>query len=221
MAKLRDGRVALDHYQHIIWDWNGTLLDDIALCVEVNSAIMIDHGLPALTIERYQNLFGFPIEDYYERLGFDFEVTPFATLADRYVADYNDKARHAALHDGAVEALKAVKAQGKVQSILSAAQESHVHEMIEHFGLREHFHHICGIHHRYASSKIDRGHELIAEAGVPATETLLIGDTDHDHEVAEALGIDVLLVAAGHQSFTRLKDRHHAVVERLDGVFGP
>ena len=220
MAKMENGRVALNQYRHIIWDWNGTLLDDIALCVEVNSAIMVDHGLPALTIERYQHLFGFPVEDYYERLGFDFGITPFRALADRYVADYNARALHAALHDGAVEALEAVKAQGKVQSILSAAQEVHVHEMIDHFGLRGHFHHIFGIPHRYASSKIDRGHELIAEAGVPPEETLLIGDTDHDHEVAEALGIDVLLVAAGHQSFTRLKDRHHAVVERLDGVFG-
>ncbi|MDA0339752.1 MAG: HAD hydrolase-like protein [Proteobacteria bacterium] len=220
MARIDNGRLALEHYGHIIWDWNGTLLDDIALCVEVNSAIMVDHGLPELSVDRYQALFGFPIEDYYQRLGFDFAKTPFADLADRYIVDYNARARDMPLHKGALEALKYIAGLGKKQSLLSAAQQDHVEEMLGHFGLSEHFHHIYGVTGRYAASKIERGRQLIVEAGVAPEETLLIGDTDHDHEVAEDLGIDVLLVASGHQSYERLKDRHHAVVERLEGVFG-
>lgn len=198
-----------NQYDHIIWDWNGTLLDDIALCVSVNNELLRAHGLPELTVERYQRIFGFPIRDYYRDLGFDFDATPFEGLAEHYVTVYEAEAKHAALHDGVTEMLGAVKAGGKTQSVLSAANESHVHDMMDHFALWEFFDHVFGIGDRYAASKIERGHDLISHSGVPAKRTLLVGDTDHDHEVGEALGADVLLIAGGHNSFDRLSALHH------------
>ncbi len=42
-------------------------------------------------------------------------------------------------------------------------------------------------------------------------QLILVGDTDHDLEVGDALGIDVLLVTGGHQSHARLSKRHSRV----------
>lgn len=198
-----------DQYDHIIWDWNGTLLDDVALCVSVNNILLNDHGLPALTVERYQRIFAFPVRDYYRELGFDFEQTPFEGLAERYVAVYDEEAKSADLHDGVRDMLGAVKEAGKTQSVLSAANESHVHDMMGHFDLWHFFDHVFGIADRYAASKVERGHDLISHSGIAADRTLLVGDTDHDHEVGEALGADVLLIAGGHNSFDRLSALHH------------
>jgi phosphoglycolate phosphatase len=72
---------------------------------------------------------------------------------------------------------------------------------------------VFGIGDRLAGSKVQRGHDLVRESGVPSTRTLLSGDTDHDLEVGQALGISVLLVIHGHQNAERLKRLHHDVID--------
>ena len=58
-------------YKHIIWDWNGTLLDDTWLCVEGINNSLKKRSLQTITKEIYRKVFSFPVEDYYKRLGFD------------------------------------------------------------------------------------------------------------------------------------------------------
>ena len=88
-----------------------------------------------------------------------------------------------------------------------------MHDMMSQFGLSQYFDFVFGIGDRLAVSKVQRGHDLMRESGVPAARTLLIGDTDHDLEVGRALGISVLLVTHGHQSAERLKRLHHDVID--------
>jgi phosphoglycolate phosphatase len=52
-------------YQNIIWDWNGTLLDDVMLAINVVNEILRDHDKQALTHERYLEIFDFPVKHYY------------------------------------------------------------------------------------------------------------------------------------------------------------
>ena len=57
----------------VLWDWNGTLLDDVALCVDaLNRLLRIYHYPQQYSLAQYREIFGFPIEDYYIRAGFDF-----------------------------------------------------------------------------------------------------------------------------------------------------
>lgn len=204
---------ALEGYDHIIWDWNGTLLDDVAVCIDVVSIFLREEGLPIPDQERYREIFGFPIKEYYQRLGFSFEHASFEDLADRYMAIYDQRARGAALHDGVPDVLSAVAARGQDQSILTAAAEWHVLEMLDHFDIARNFRHVFGVADNMAASKEGRGKELVATATHKARGTLLIGDTDHDLEVGRELGVDVLLVAHGHQSHERLLRIHDNVVE--------
>ena len=59
-------------YNHIIWDWNGTLLNDRWLCVEAINQALNKRNLPMLTEGKYKDVFSFPVEDYYKKVGFDF-----------------------------------------------------------------------------------------------------------------------------------------------------
>jgi phosphoglycolate phosphatase len=193
---------------HIIWDWNGTLLNDVDMCVEVITTLLEDHELPAITREDYRRKFGFPVRGYYESLGFDFKRIPFEKVADEFIKRYRRAVTRCDLYPGARELLQNLRTHFKRHSILSAAGEEDLQELVCQLGIEHHFDHIFGLSDNYAASKIDRGHELIKKIALPTEELVLVGDTDHDVEVATALGIDVILLADGHQNYERLKAIH-------------
>ena len=58
--------------KHIVWDWNGTLLDDRWLTIAVMNRLLARRNMDELTEDRYLQLFTFPGIDYNRRLGFDF-----------------------------------------------------------------------------------------------------------------------------------------------------
>ncbi len=63
----------------IVWDWNGTLLNDVDLCFSCINRLLVSHDLKPLdTLSQYREVFTFPIEDYYKRVGFDFDKIPFS-----------------------------------------------------------------------------------------------------------------------------------------------
>ncbi len=208
-----------DDYEHIIWDWNGTLLNDLAHTLSVTNRLLEKYKLPLLTQEQYQKIFRFPIRTYYQDLGYDLERLSFAELCDEFMAEYNrDHAKNSRLFENAREILQIVR-HTKRQSILSAAAQSDLDEMMRHHGIAPHFHAVYGIADNQASSKLARGKELLAQTEIPAEKTLLIGDTDHDLEVGQALGVDVLLIADGHQCYSRLSALHSRVLPTRQIIF--
>ena len=68
-------------YKHIMWDWNGTLLNDSHMAVMVINQTLAKRDMPTIDHERYQQIFGFPVIDYYRRLGFDLWMNPLRLLA--------------------------------------------------------------------------------------------------------------------------------------------
>ena len=75
-------------YKHIIWDWNGTLLDDAWLCREIMNEQLDEQNLPQISMQHYADIFRFPVKDYYKAVGFDFEKTSFETLSDAFIEQY-------------------------------------------------------------------------------------------------------------------------------------
>ena len=59
-------------YTNIIWDWNGTLLNDTELSIKCINTLLKRRSLPLLSAEQYREVFGFPIREYYQRIGLDF-----------------------------------------------------------------------------------------------------------------------------------------------------
>lgn len=203
----------LEDKKHIIWDWNGTLLGDVDHAVTINNRMLEEEGLKPVTKDFYLKNFKFPVIEYYRDLGFDVSPEYFHHLCEKFNDYFQGGLGACGLQPGAVETLAHVKSRGILQSVLSASQQQVLEKSIKHFEIEKYFDHLIGIADKKAGSKVDRGRELIGKTGVKREETILIGDTDHDHEVAEALGIDLILVEHGHQCPTRLRAIHHKVIQ--------
>jgi phosphoglycolate phosphatase len=194
-------------YRHIIWDWNGTLLDDLELTIDIMNGLLRPRKLPLLDRSRYHALFDFPVRKYYEKLGFDLVGETFEQLSVEFIEAYDRRRWEARLHAGAEDLLRDVLAAGVSQSILSAYRHSTLCEIVEHFGLTSRFVRLNGLDNIYAHSKVELGRAWVAELALAPDQILLVGDTLHDFEVAEALGIDCVLVANGHHPAERLRAR--------------
>ncbi len=203
----------LENKSHILWDWNGTLLDDVDVCVESISHVLEEHGLNKINRDYYRQQFGFPVAEYYRKLGFDFEKVEFSIVADKFISKYKELFAQCALHPGAKDFLSLLKEKGKVQCVLSAAHEPELIKQLKEHEVYEYFDHIYGIKDHYAAGKVARGKELIQLLGVGLDKVIMFGDTDHDKEVADALGIDLVLFGDGHQH----ADRLHSIGAKVVG----
>ena len=202
-------------YRHIIWDWNGTLLDDLEVCITVMNRLLAHRGLTLLDRPRYHALFGFPVSRYYEGLGFDPRTDPFAKVSVEFIAGYEARRLEATLQPHARATLRAMGAAGLGQSILSAYRQETLREIVAHFELTEHFGEIVGLDNIHAHSKVALGRDLLAKLAVAPSEILLVGDTLHDLEVARDLGVACALVSAGHHPAERLRASGAPVFENL------
>lgn len=208
----------MTHYRHLIWDWNGTLLDDAWLGVEILNGMLARRGMAAVTAQAYAAAFGFPVRAYYAAVGFDFTREPFDVLAAEFVDAYHRRRFECALQPGARQVLETLTARGYTHSVLSAYEQTALVEMIAHHDMDDIFTHLVGMHNHHADGKVANGLRFIATLGCQPAETLLIGDTLHDHEVATAIGAHCILIPSGHQSFERLAACGARVVEKIADV---
>ncbi|HMP74056.1 MAG TPA: HAD family hydrolase, partial [Kiritimatiellia bacterium] len=194
----------LPSLRHVIWDWNGTLFDDSEYCRHVMNAMLTRRNMPPLTPERYQRIFDFPVQRYYERIGFDFTREPFEQLGAEFMRGY-EHGRHACrLRDAATQTLDWLRHAAIGMSILSAYRHDALQRILQDHSIAHLFDHILGIDNDYATGKLEQGHQLMARLNLPPSSILLIGDTLHDAEVAHDLGVSCWLLASGSQHPERL-----------------
>jgi len=208
----------MTRYQHILWDFNGTLMDDAWLCLEVMNTMLAQRRLPALEPDYYAEIFDFPVQDYYRRAGWDLEQIPFSQLSDEFMAGYHARKLECGLHDGTQAVLARLQARGIPQSVISAAEERMVHDLLRHYQIENYFIGARGLDNHHAAGKTAIGVQWVGELGLDPGTILMVGDTVHDYEVAQAMGTDCVLVASGHHSRRRLEATGAPVVERLDQI---
>jgi len=193
-------------YVHVIWDWNGTLLEDVEMCVSVINGILAGKKLPQLTVEKYREVFTIPVIDYYNKLNFDFEEESFESIGSRFIRTYEERKYECDLYSGSLEILDTLSRKGVKQSVLSGYYQDTLNEIIKHFGLTNYFEHLVGMDNIYAGSKVANGKNLLSKINHIAGKILLIGDTCHDYEVAKEIEADCILLENGHQSEQQLKN---------------
>lgn len=199
----------------IIWDWNGTLLNDVDICIDVINDLLSNRNHPQLTKERYHDIFTFPVKDYYTEAGFDFSSEPFDKIAIEFMDGYFENLKRANLFKDVVNVLKAFREMGFRQYMLSAMEHNALLNSVKGKGIFDYFQEISGIHDHFAKSKLDMAKNFMQEFAIDNNRCCLIGDTKHDYEVANELGVNCLLVANGHQSYKRLAAVTCPVVENL------
>lgn len=202
-------------YEYVIWDWNGTLLDDQWLALEVANGMLRRRGLPEMDAHRYREIFDFPVEHYYRRAGFDFSVEPFSVLADEFIGAFNARLTECPLHRGVEDILRALQGRAVTQLVLSASRETSLRDAVAHHGLDTYFAALHGLDNHLAVSKADVGRDLIARHGMEPGLAVMVGDTVHDAEVAREMGVDCILIASGHHSRARLETTGLPVYDAL------
>jgi phosphoglycolate phosphatase len=126
----------LNPYKHIIWDWNGTLIDDASLSVEIINHLLERRKMPAISPERYQDEFSIPVKEYYRRLGFDFSREPYEKLAEEFITEYEQRKFECSLQPQARSLLEFFRQTGRGQSILTAYRQDKLQELLEYYGIR-------------------------------------------------------------------------------------
>jgi phosphoglycolate phosphatase len=208
----------MSRYRHIIWDWNGTLLDDLDLSIDIVNGMLTRRQLPTMDRERYHAVFDFPVRNYYTQLGFDTTDASFRELSREFIAEYDRRRFETQLHHGTQRVLDAVLARGMSQSILSAYKHDTLCEIVDHFGLTSKFARLSGLDDISAHRKAELGRQCIEALHVGPNEVVMIGDTLHDFDVAGAIGVNSILVAHGHHPLDRLAAKSPNIVNNLEEV---
>ena len=190
---------------YILWDWNGTLLDDTAAGIGAFNEVFRRRGLPAMSRAWYRRHFAFPVRPVYAARGVELAHEDWDALAREYHETYAREPKD--LNREARAALAAARNAGCGQSIISALRQDLLDAAVDSFGLREFFDFTYGTNNLDGASKLVRARELLAQLasrGVAPGDIVLVGDALHDKEVADALGVRCVLCAQGGHSAARL-----------------
>jgi len=208
------------NFKQVIWDWNGTLLDDAQACAAAINMMLERRSLPGVTLRQYREIFDFPVRNYYLKLGFDFSKDQWDDVAVEYHKAYAITSASSPLRKGTRAALDALKAGGIGISVLSACEMRLLKRTLDERGISGYFDHIYGLDDLYAHSKLALGHAMLKNTGYSPSQTLMVGDTTHDFDVATAMGISCILMSGGHQAESKLASLGCPVVRHFTQVLG-
>jgi phosphoglycolate phosphatase len=209
-------------YEHIIWDWNGTLFNDVELCHSIMNNLLARQSKSAITLEQYRNIFTFPVIEYYKLAGHTFEVISFEELGKQFIDEYESRKNECRLFPEVYDILKYFQKNEIKQYLLSAYKQDLLDETLDSYNLKKYFTTVIGLDNIYATSKVHLGEKLISLINRNGNnqQILLIGDTKHDLEVARAIGVDCIIIAAGHQSREKLSSVSGIdILDNLDELF--
>lgn len=202
----------MNNYDAVFWDWNGTLLDDIDACLKSVNVSLSKRSLPVLDSVTYAEKFRFPVKDYYRELGFDFSKDSYEVLAGEFFVNYLTV--ESPLRTDAKKVLEKLFLNSVKQYILSASEISLLKQGVQKFGIGVYFTDLIALSDFHAAGKTEVGKRYLETHPVKG-KILMVGDTEHDAEVARALGIDCVLIESGNNSLQRLQATGAKVIASL------
>lgn len=207
-------------YSLIIWDFNGTILDDLDLSLKSINSVLEKRSLNIIKDKSsYRKQFGFPIESYYARLGMDFTKEPYKIPADEWVKLYHDGKDTLGLTEGVFDIINHIASKDTPQWILSASEKNLLKEQLTKLGIINKFSCILGCDDVYGRGKVEMAKDFATSIHVDLSDAVLIGDTDHDFQVAQALGCSCILYAKGHMDKDRLAATGATVIDSMSQLF--
>lgn len=190
----------------VIWDWNGTLLDDAEVCRSVMDRMLVRRGLPPIgDMARYREIFTFPVRDYYALAGIDLSAESFDDLAEEYMSDYRASSAQCGLMPGAAKTLDALEVLGAVHVLASASRQDDLERQVVERGMTGRFRAVLGMADQLGGGKAGLAAGYLHRNGIDPADTLFVGDTVHDWQTAASVGSRCVLISAGHQSRARLE----------------
>ncbi len=204
-------------YKYIIWDWNGTILDDLQMNFEVENTLLSRRGRRLIKdLDEYQEKFQFPIIKFYESLDFDLENEKFEDIAREYVLEFDERFYELEIFSDAESVIREFKYKGIEQIILSQTEQRWLEKQVRAHDIDYLFTELLGARDIYVKGKVSIALGWITQNDIDTSQVLMVGDTLHDYEVAETIGCDCILIARGHQSRERLSETGAVVLDSID-----
>lgn len=204
-------------YTHVFWDWNGTIIDDLEINFSVINTLLRDRKRDTISLTQYRQAFTFPIKEFYGRVGLPINNEEYEKLVSDYWALFKSKSKDIPLMMGVLEVLNMLEKNQIKQYVLSASNKKMVLDQISVYGIRHLFEDVIAPQDGYALGKIELAKQWMSKQSIPVSNIIMIGDTLHDFETAEAIGIDCALVDMGHQDLKSLiSNSNFMVYENID-----
>jgi phosphoglycolate phosphatase len=203
-------------YGHVIWDFNGTLLDDTRLCWRIGNEMLTADGREPITLDQYREWLEYPILRYYEKLGYRFTLEEFVDVSEDYHRIYDSRRYEVGLQEGVIDVLKKLHDTGITQSVLSAYHQAGLEDAIEILGIRDFFMDIIGLPDKLADGKVKNALDWMESRDLIPEDVVMVGDTLHDAEVAQTLGCGCVLFSGGHNDRKRLAATGRTVIDHMD-----
>jgi len=185
------------HLTNFIFDWSGTLVDDLPPVIHATNEVLAHCGRPRLTREAFLREFELPFQRFYDRM---IPGVPLASLEPVFHAAFERSEDKATPLPHAHDFLAWCRAEGHRCFVLSAAHPAHLESQARAFGLDSYFEAI----HAGVRDKTERIHHLLASHALEPARTTFIGDMTHDIETARHGGVHSVAVLTGYQDEAQL-----------------
>ncbi|MDX3849044.1 HAD family hydrolase [Streptomyces sp. AK02-01A] len=210
---------------HLVWDWNGTILDDIEAVIGATNAAFAEIGLEPVTLERYRELYCVPIPVFYERLmGRLPSDSEWAVMDASFHRHYTERRLACGLTEGVKELLAQWQLAGRSQSLLSMYGHEELVPVVRGYGIESHFIRVDGRTGPSGGSKalhMERHLAALASVGaISAEHTVVIGDAVDDAVAAAHVGARAVLYTGGSHSRASLEAVGVPVVDTLAEAVG-
>ncbi|MFJ4923899.1 HAD family hydrolase [Streptomyces sp. NPDC088725] len=208
------------HTTHLVWDWNGTLLDDILAVVEATNVAFEEIGVEPITLDRYRELYCVPVPLFYERLiGRKPTAAEWLVMDETFHRHYAERRVACGLTEGVEQLLSQWKLAGRSQSLLSMFGHEELVPVVRGYGIESHFVRVDGRTGPSGGSKalhMERHLAALAGAGaISPAHTVVIGDAVDDAVAAKHVGARAVLYTGGSHSRASLEAAGVPVVDSL------
>lgn len=205
--------------RHIVWDWNGTILDDSHAVVDSVNAVCADYGRAPIDLAYWRSIYRRPVlASYQDLLGTELTGEDWARIDRVYHEAYRELLSTCRLATGVPDALRHWSGTGRGQSLLSMWFHHELVPLVTELGLVELFARVDGLRAGIGGgggSKAEHLAEHLAAQGLDAADVVVIGDVADDATAAESVGARCVLVTTGVMDGSALRTLGVPVVDSI------
>ncbi len=200
--------------RNIIFDWSGTLVDDLPAVLKASNYVLTQSGKSALSLEQFRAEFQLPFKKFYDRHTPD---VPMEKLEGWFHAEFRRSQSSVVELPHAREFLEFCRAKNFRTFLLSTVHADHFKAQCRVTG----FDAFLDKPYTDVWDKREKIHEILAENNLKPVETIFIGDMQHDIETARHGGVHSCAVLTGYNTLAQLREaKPDLIVEHLSELRG-
>jgi len=193
------------HYDLIVFDWDGTVVDSTAVIANSIQAACRDLGLPVPSEQAARHVIGMGLQQALRHAVPDAPESMIQPLVERYRHHYFAQDEEISLFDGARDTVAELHNAGYRLAVATGKSRNGLERSMQASGMGSYFHAT-----RTADQTFSKPHpamllEIMEELEVEPERVLMVGDTTHDLQMALNAGVDALGVTHGAHPAEQLR----------------